>query len=109
VRLDSTQTKMAFLLKESKRKMNLEAKVKRIEEKLGVTKEPNPTVIIIDADEEMLGPVRDWITFQEQLKQNRPDSKFMLFVASTEAEIEARAKQRKATKNNETAQSRATK
>ena len=91
--------------------MNLAGRLKRIEEKLSIGKEPNPRIIVIHrhGEEELLGPVKEWLTFQEQLQKEPPDSRFMLFIASAEAEIEARAKQLKATKNNQTAESRAAK
>ena len=89
--------------------MNLTGRLKRIEEKLSVGKEPNPRIIVVHrhGDEELLGPVREWLTFQEQLQSHGPESQIMLFVTRGNLEIMGRAKQRKATKNNQTGESRA--
>ena len=73
--------------------MSLAGRLKRIEEKLSVGKELNRTTIVVDADEALLGPVKEWLTFQEQLQEEPPDSQVVIFIAAAEAEIGARAKQ----------------
>jgi hypothetical protein len=56
-----------------------------------------------------LGPIEEWLTYQEELRRVGPKTQLVLFHARADFEIEARAKQRKATKNNQTAESRAEK
>jgi hypothetical protein len=49
--------------------MNLARRLKRIEEKLSIGKEPNPQITVIDSNEELLGPVRDGLLSKNSYKK----------------------------------------
>jgi hypothetical protein len=90
---------------------DLKRRLKSLENQMGMSKGATGTRLVLihpayTPEEQALPEVEQWLTYQQAITKHRGD-KFALILLSPQAEVEARAEQLKATKNNQTAESRA--